>query len=479
MAFEALAQEHPSASYVQLLHAVVEDVVVLHWSRQMRKALPVIIVIIIVIIAGSFWLVGYRKKKAAGQEVVYREVSPTRGPIAQTVAASGSVTSNLDVEIKCKASGTIITLPYDVSDNVSAGALLLELDPRDEKRNVDLAGVNLNESQARLSRANENLGISQQELATSLERARVELEVAQAQAEDTKAKAARTQELFDQGYISQQDYDQAMTDVVSAEANVDSANIKFEELKTQEAGLALLRHDVAVASGDVQSSQINLEIANQRFDDTKVYSPMDGIVTQRLVQAGQIISSGISSTSGGTSIMTVSDLSRLFVLANVDESDIGRVSMGQKVDISVDAYPNEKFKGEVVRISPVGVNVQSVVTFEVRIEVTSENKSRLMPQMTADAEIVISQVEDAWMVPSNAVQTLDGKTVVLVKGENGSPTPREVVTGVDNGESIQIVSGLTGNETVLVSDTSQSSMFSQQGRRGGPPPGMMMMGRPR
>jgi HlyD family secretion protein len=446
----------------------------------MRRALPVIIVIVIVIIAGSAWFVSYRKKKTAGQEPVYREVSPTRGPIAQTVAASGSVTSSLDVEIKCKASGTIITLPYDISDNVSAGALLLELDPQDEERNVNLAGVNLSDSQARLNRAQGNLEISDQNLATSRERARVDLEVAQAQADQTKAKTARTQELYDKGFISRQDYDQAMTDVVSAEANVDAANIKFEELETQEAGLELLRRDVTVANGDVQSSQINLETATHRFEDTKVYSPMDGVVTARLVQTGQIISSGISSTSGGTPIMTISDLSRLFVLADVDESDIGKVAVGQHVIISADAFPEEKFEGEVVRISPVGVNVQSVVTFEVRIEVTSDNKSKLMPQMTADVEIVIRRVDDALMVPSNAVETQDGKTVVMVKGENGSPAPREVVTGINNGEFIQVISGLTGEDIVLVNETQQSSMWSRQNdeRRPGPPPGMIMLRRP-
>jgi len=403
-----------------------------------------------------------------------RQVKPTRGPIAKTVAASGGVTSNLDVEIKCKASGTVTSLPFDIGDSVVEGELIVMLDPSDEERNVELARINLYESQARRDRAEENLENSERDLATAREQARISLDAAQARSDQAQANYDHVVELFDKGFASQDEKDQAYTALQTAKADLEGARVRFRELDDQEAALDLLRHDVNLAGAEVQASEISLETANQRLDDTRVYAPMNGYVTARFVQAGQIISSGISATSGGTAVMKLSDLSRLFILARVDESNIGQVGIGQRVTINVDAFPQEKFSGEVVRMARAGENVSNVVTFEVRIEVTSDNKSFLMPEMTADVEIVIAENMDALQVPSGAVTVSDGKSTVNVLGADGQPVPREVVTGIDNGESVEIVSGLSETDIVLVSNNGQASQWRQpSNERHGPPPGMI------
>jgi len=442
----------------------------------MKKFLLIFIPILVIVAAYFIFFHNANGKEAAPD---YQQVNPTRGNLSKLVAASGSVTSNLDVEIKCKASGEIVTLPYDISDTVKLGDLLLELDPVDEQRNVQLAQVGLSEDQARLNRTQENLRISQTDLETAYEQARVDLEVVQARADNARASADRVEDLHNQGFISQEEYEQALTTALASEADVDSANLKFDQLASQETALNLLRLDVTLAQASVTSSQINLETAMQRLDDTKVYSPMDGIVTARYVQTGQIISSGISSTSGGTAVMMVSDLSRLFILARVDESDIGKVEIGQRVKVSVDAYAGQNFDGSVDRIAPVGVNVQNVVTFEVRIEITSDNKTLLKPEMTADVEIVIEEKNDVLMVPLNAVKVEDGKSTIMVAGEGNAPVSREVQTGMDNGEFIEILSGLSESDVVLVDQSQQSSMWQNQqnDQRGGPPPGIMFGGR--
>jgi HlyD family secretion protein len=437
----------------------------------MRKFLIILIPILII---AAVYFVFFRKGNGKEEAPVFTQVNPVRGDIAKIVAASGGVTSNLDVEIKCKASGEIVTLPFDISDTVLEGDLLLELDPVDEERNVELAQVSLSEDQARFSRTQENLRISQTDIETAYEQARVDLEVVQARADNAQASADRIEDLHNRGFISQEEYEQALTTALASEADVDSANIRFDELASQEAALSLLRFDVTLASASVTSSQINLETAMRRLDYTKVYSPMAGIVTARYVQTGQIISSGISSTSGGTAVMMVSDLSRLFILARVDESDIGKVVIGQRVKISVDAYSGQNFEGVVDRIAPVGVNVQNVVTFEVRIEISSENKNLLKPEMTADVEIIIAESIGALMVPTNAVKVEDGKSTVMVEGDGGVPMPREVETGIDNGEFIEILSGLSETDVVLVDQSQQSSMWQRQEEDHGPSRGMMM-----
>ena len=445
--------------------------------REMKKTL----VIIAILVVGGVSFIAYKWSRISKENgPQYTRITAERGSITKTVAASGSVTPNLDVEIKCKASGEVVTLPYDLSDKVQEGDLLVELDREDEERNVELSRVTLHESQARLSRARENLGVAERDLATSRERAEIDLEVAGAHADDARAGADRIQDLFDRGFVSQEEYEQSRTQLVAAEAEVDAAGLRFTELASQEAALALLRQDVVLAQANVESAEINLRSAQQRLEDTRVYAPMDGIVTARYVQIGQIIASGISNTTGGTPVMTISDLSRLYILARVDESDIGEVETGQRVVVSADAYPDESFEGTVDRIAPIGVNVSNVVTFEVRIEVTSENKSLLMPEMTADVEIVVAEKNDALLLRANALASRDGRRMVLVLGDDGKPSPREVETGIDNGQFIEIISGLSETDVVLVSEMEEPSMWrSSSEERQPPPPGVMGMGGPR
>jgi HlyD family secretion protein len=178
---------------------------------------------------------------------------------------------------------------------------------------------------------------------------------------------------------------------------------------------------------------------------------------------GTIISSAISNVGGGTSVMTVSDMSHIFVLASVDESDIGGVARGQDVDITADAFPSKHFSGKVVRIATQGVNVSNVVTFEVKIEVTSDNKSLLKPQMTANAQIIESSKHNVVAVPMTAVIRKQHKTFVTVVKPDGSNEDREVQLGISDGDNQEITTGLTGGEQILVHKTDSNSAWSSSG----------------
>ncbi len=445
--------------------------------RRMTMKKIIIPVILVVIAIGVYFIFFYNKNpEAIAPE--YERISPVRGSVTELVAASGSVTTSLDVEIKCKASGEIIALPFDIGDEVQEGDLLVMLDPVDEDRNIDLAQNNLYESQARYTRSLENLDLGRRDLDIARARADVDYELILARTAEVRTSTDRVAELYEMGFASKEEYDLALVELEASEAEVDAADIRFLELFADEAALELLRQDTLVASASVSSSRISLDTANQRLDDTMVSAPMDGIVTERFVQTGQIISSGISNTGGGTPVMILSDLSRLFIEARVDESDIGSVRAGQRVKISVDAFPDERFMGEVVRIAPVGVNVQSVVTFEVRIEVMSQNKGLLMPEMTADVEIVVAESIDVLTLPSRAIRTMEGRRIVTVAGGGDHPVEREVTTGLDNGQLIEIIDGLTEGDVVLVSQMEPDSMWRQDsGESSGPGRGMMGMGR--
>jgi HlyD family secretion protein len=384
-----------------------------------------------------------------------------RGKIRVAVASTGRVVSNLDVEIKCKASGQVVSLPFDVSDPVKKGDVVVEIDPVDENRLLQQAQVDLDISEARLEQARQTLTVAERTLETDRKKADASLKSAQARAKDTAAKAERLKTLMDKKLTSAEDYETARTAAIGAAADLDGAAIHIDEVKNQELSLELRRQDVRIAQAQVESNRINLSIAQQRVKDTIVLAPMDGVVAQRNVQIGQIISSGISNVGGGTTALVLSDLAHVFVLASVDESDIGKVELGQRVRITADAYPGIYFPGKVVRVATRGVNTSNVVTFEVKIEVLGERKSLLKPEMTANVEIVADEKDDALLVPSEALVRKDGRRFAAVLEADGTTQERPVETGLDDGTQVEITSGLKEGETVVVRKGEVESRWRQ------------------
>jgi HlyD family secretion protein len=206
-------------------------------------------------------------------------------------------------------------------------------------------------------------------------------------------------------------------------------------------------------------------------------------VASRPVQIGQIIASGVSNVGGGTTFLTLSDLSRIFVVAAVDESDIGKVALGQAVTVTVDAFPLKEFKGTVVRIAAKGVNLSNVVTFEVKIEVTGNAKELLKPEMTANVkEILIAEKSDVLLVPCEAiVRKGRGKQIVTLVKEGAENEDVTVETGITDGTKTEVVTGLTEGQTVLVRKGALETKWAgaQKGPGGGAVRGTMMGGPPR
>lgn len=416
------------------------------------KKLLIFLVILALAAAGGGW--AWYARRAADKPAPDPTATVERGSIRSVVASTGKVTSNLDVDIKCKASGAIVKLPFDVSAFVKKGDLLVELDPVDEQRQVDLATSALGAAQARLATARQQLLIAEQNLRTSRDRAGSALRSAQARASDAQSKARRMGELFEKKLASQEDFDTAQTAAIQAAGELSNAQVQTEELKAQELALELRRQDIKLAQAEVESDQITLSNSRQRLADTRVIAPMDGIVATRPVQIGQIIASGITNVGGGTTILTISDLSRIFISASVDESDIGRVQLGQPVEISADAHRGAKFIGEVVRIATKGVNVSNIVTFEVKIEVTGANKNLLKPEMTTNVEIVAADKQDVLTLPVEAVVRRGGKQTVTLAKDKGPDEPdetRTVEVGINDGQRHEIISGVSEGEVVKLS----------------------------
>jgi HlyD family secretion protein len=386
-----------------------------------------------------------------------------RGPIRLTVSTNGRVVPNLEVDIKCKASGEVIKLPFDVSDPVKKGDLLVQLDPVDEERSVKRAEVSLAVSKARLAQAKVKLRTAEADLATERSRVTAALKYARARAKDAKAKRDRLEKLLAQKLTSREEFDTACTADAAAAADLATADARVKELATQELALETNRQDIKIAEAQVTADEISLSDAQQRLADTKVVAPMNGVVSVRDVQTGQIISSGISNVGGGTTVLTLADLSRVFVLASVDESDIGKVQVGQRAQITADAFKDRRFAGEVVRVATKGKVVSNVVTFEVKIEVRGRSRELLKPEMTANVEIIAADKEAALLVPVQAVARRRRDRYVMVPGPDGKPQERVVQVGISDGELIEVTEGLKEGEKILTLQGGEASRWRAGG----------------
>ena len=331
------------------------------------------------------------------------------------------------------------------------GDLIVEIDPVDEQRKVNQAKVTLKSSQARLIQNKVNLQIARRSLVIERKGAEASLRSAIAAAKDARAKADRVKKLFERKIATQESKETAETKAIQAEVDLENARIRIEQLDIKTHELELKRQDVRLAKAQIETNKIDLSLAEQRLKDTKVFSPIDGVVSERNVQSGQIISSGISNVGGGTLVMVLSDLTRLFILASVDESDIGNVKLGQKVIITADAFPGKRFFGMIERIATKGVNISNVVTFEVKIEVQGRDKQLLKPEMTANVEIIVADKAGVLIVPSEAVLGEKRDYMVRVKMDDGRREERRVNVGISDGVMTEITEGLNQGDTVVYS----------------------------
>jgi HlyD family secretion protein len=445
------------------------------------KKLIILIIIAVIIVGGVlYWKFSAAEETKSEPEIITVEVE--RGSITLSVSTTGRVVSNLDVDIKCRAGGEVISLPNDISDHVEKGKLILEIDPIYEQRKVDQATVSLSSSEAQLTQANISLTVAEESLKTDKLRADASMKSAEARYKDSLSKAERLKQLLEKNLASQEEYDTAESSAIQAGTELENAKIRMEELKIEEMSLDLKRQDVKLAEARVKNDTINLSDAEQRLKDTKVYAPISGVISTRDVQIGQIISSAISNVGGGTTIMTLSDLSRIFILASVDESDIGKVDVGQKAEITVDAFPGMHFFGNVMRIATKGASSSNVVTFEVKIEVLSRNRKRLKPEMTANVEIIAEHMENIVIVPVEAIFRGQNGSIVTVLEPDGTEEERAVEKGITDGQFTEIKSGLAEGEKIKYSMGEAESKWrtqmrnSSMRRRG---MGNMMLGRRR
>ncbi|MDH5761602.1 MAG: efflux RND transporter periplasmic adaptor subunit [Nitrospinota bacterium] len=383
--------------------------------------------------------------------VPFKTTSVIQGDLVVKVSATGVVEPNFQVEVKSKASGEVLQFEFEEGDRVKKGQLLLKLDKSDEVRNVSRSKADLASATAQLNKAKTALLSQKTKYETSLKSARSRVQEAEANLQESQDKLKRQEDLFQKKFASREALQAAQTAFKVNQENLVQARSDMQAAKDTVHDIEVKQHEIALAQAEVQRANIALAEAGDRLEETEIFAPISGILIEKLVQQGQIISSGISNVSGGTALSSIADMSRMFITADVDETDIGAVHIDQQVKVTADAFPGKTFTGQVQRISPKGIVENSITIFKVKIEIQGEGKEILKPMMTANVDIISEELKNVLYLPREAIRVEKNKkyAAILVNNE-----PKEVLvtTGVRNPIYIQIVSGLKADQKVLTGD---------------------------
>jgi len=375
----------------------------------------------------------------------------SQGPLSVKISATGVVEPNFKVEVKSKASGEVLSFPLLEGDKVKKGTLLLQLDKSDEKRNVAKAKADFSSAIAKLKKAETALLLQNNIFKTDIKGSKSEVNTAIANLKESEDKLKRQTELFEQKVVSQESLDTAETLFKVNQQKLIQAQSQLEEAKDSIHDISMKENEIELVKTEVQLAEIALDEVEERLEETEIFAPISGVIIEKLVEEGQIIASGISNVNGGTALATIADMSRLFIIADIDETDIGSVKMGHEVTITADAFPDKKFKGRVKRIAPQGLVENSITIFKVKIEVLGKGRKILKPMMSANIDIVTDHVETSIFTTRAGIREGENKKFVMILKDD-KPERIDVQTGIKNPIHVQILSGLNPRDQVILGD---------------------------
>jgi len=279
--------------------------------------------------------------KKDAPKLVYQAVPVERRNIVVSAQASGVIQPDTTVEVKSKASGEILDLKVETGQVVDRGTLMVQVDQRTPRN--------------------------------TLAQAEAQLDVAKARLQNAELQRNRANELYKSKSITQ--------------AEQETATLNY-----------------ATAKADVVGAQVAVENAKIKMADTDVRAPITGTIIKKNVERGQVISSPTNDVGGGTVLLLMADLNLVQVRALVDETDIGKIKAGLRVTVTVDAYPNTPFEGQVIKVEPQAETQQNVTMFPVIIGIQNRD-GRLRPGMNTEVEIHVGQRDSVLVVPNAALRT--------------------------------------------------------------------------
>lgn len=327
-----------------------------------------------------------------------------RGDVIAKATETGSLEPVNVVEIKSEQAGEVKKLFIQGGDTIKAGQ--------------PLATIQQESNQAR-----------------RVAEARASIEQEKLNLVEAEREYNRMKELFEKDFIARKELE-------NAEKARENAKIKYDLSKRQL--LLTLGGNKALFE-----KYLKQPLTTDQTDDFTIYSPLSGRVLQVDVSEGEIVSSGTSTVTGGTALMRIADLSKMWVKTKINEVNIGQIQEGQPVEIRLDAIPDQVYQGRVVKVSPIGEKNNNVVTYEVTIEIANSDR-RLMPSMTANVDIITQVAKNVLYLPLIALTETDGKTAVMRKEPTGATQAQPVRIGLKNETVAVIAEGLNEGDQIVL-----------------------------
>lgn len=433
-------------------------------NKRRRWILIILGVLLLFLVAFSFFK---SKNKPKGIEVLLEEVN--KRDILETVSASGKIFPETEIKISSDVSGEIIELYVEEGDSIVTGQLLARIDQDAFASAVERGAASVNNAKAQKA-------MSQSQVSS----AKAQKEQIAAQIQNAKNIHNRNIKLLEDGVISRAEFEQSESTLLGLEAN----------LRASQASLESAEQSVEAARYGIKSAEASLKELKTSLSRTTIKAPATGIVSALLVEKGERVVGTIQ--MAGTEMMRIANLNAMEVQVDVSENDILRVSVGDQVDIEVDAYIDKIFKGVVTEIansasnisSTLALNTDQVTNFVVKVRVDPSSYQSMVsvtnpypfrPGMSATVDIYTAKKENVLAIPIQAVTTRekedsiktnkdDDLLEVVFVMEGDTARMIEVSTGIQDDEYILVKSGLEVDQTIITGPYSAVSRQLKTGK---------------
>ena len=408
-------------------------------SPNSGKKRPLLKLLVFLLLAGLVGAAIYFNLQREKAEETYPTALVKRGALVDKLAETGRIELVRTVEVKSTIAGEIRNLPIEAGAWVKTGELMAVIEPD----------------------PNQSLQLYQKR--SGVEQGKIDLA-------EQERNFERQKTLFDRKMIPAKQFEEAEVRLTRARTNLQLAQLELDMLE---------------AKANLQRTQLAED--QVALDEVRVLAPIDGIVIRRNVEIGEVVASGLSSYSGGTVLFQIGDPSQLIVRGDIAEIDIGRVEVGQDVDIVVDAYPDTTYHGRVRWIAPVGQQKQgsTIVTFDTEIEIT-DHAPRLRQGMSCDIDILFARRDSALYLPVEQVLEVfddeDGRFVAYIAQSPDSLAAAadstrpdsalhlplsafaevELAIGIETSTRLEILSGLVHGDRVAQDPSLIRSQLEQQ-----------------
>lgn len=401
-----------------------------------KKLLWIIIILVVLALSGSAVYLLWSKPKKS--ETSLQTALVSRRDIGSSVQATGTVKAMVGAEVKVgsRITGRVEHLYASIGDRVKKGDVIVRLDQEDLKARVAKAKADLDLAEANLALI--RAGSRKEEIREAQEK----IEQARSTLDLNKKILDREKSLLAKGYTTQETVDKA-----EKEYGVSLSQYKAAQESIQLVKEKYTKEEIDAAVAKVDQAKASLKDAEVQLSYGTIRAPISGTIASVTTQQGETVTASLNAPT----FITIIDLKRLEVDTYVDETDIGKVKVGQEATFTVASFPDKDFKGKVMAIYPKAI-IQDNVVYYITIISADNPEGLLKPEMTATVNISLQKKENVLTVPSGAIRRDGGKKVVFVM-QNNQPVKREVKTGWKDSSYTEILSGLNEGERVVIGET--------------------------